>query len=230
MALIPVEIAWAPIITKVVYWLGYFLVMALFLGAMVVMYFLMQFRIKAETFVLYGSGQKGQFSFSKPKKNRIKKMRNGSSWRALFPLFNKKDIEPFQQEFIYPGNMVKAFIFNDEWIPARINILGEGEMVGQGKGKPKALDLSAQISPVPHYVRNWQSIKHKEHAQEFAEHNFWEDNKYFFMVLLTASLCLVMVGLTVYFTYNYATGGLNAVSGLTEAIRGFNTAGGIGPH
>jgi len=210
-------IMWGPIIIKIMYYLGYALFAAMISIAMVAVYFMMQFKIKAETYTLYGSGNKGEYSFGKPKSNRIKKTKDGKEWRSLFPLFNKNKIEPFDQEYIYPGNRIKAFLLADTWVPIKISTTGDGD------------SLKVMMKPAPHYIRNWQSMKHKEHAAEFAEHNFWEDNKYFFMVLITAGLCLVMVGLTVYFTYNYATGGVQAMGGLTEAIRGFNTIGGIGP-
>lgn len=186
--------------------------------ALVVVYYLFSFNIKAEVYKLYGSGRDGIYSFSKPQKNRVKWVKRKTAWRAMKPFFNKKDIEPFDQEYIYPGNTIKAFEFNGEWVPGRINIREDEET------------LKAEINPIPYYVRNWQSLKHKEHAQEFAEHNWWADNKYFIMVLVTAGLCLLMVGITVYFTYNYATGGTEAAAGLTDALKNFNTIGGIGPH
>ena len=205
-------------ISKIMYWVGYVLLIIVILGLFVAIYFFLQFNIKAEVYTLYGSGKDGVYSFSKPVRNRVRWINKKTAWRAIFPLFNKKDIEPFDQEYIYPGKNIKAFDFNGEWIPGRINI------------KQNEDTLKAEINPIPYYVRNWQSLKHKEHAQEFAEHNWWADNKYFFMVIITAGLCLVMVGVTVYFTYNYATGGLNAANGIADALRNFNTIPGVAPR
>jgi len=215
MVNVPVDINWMLYMGKVMYYLGYFLLTAVMISVLFLVYHFIQFNIKAEVFTLYGSGKDGVYSFSKPKNNRVKWVKDKTAWRSMYPMFNKKDIEPFDQEFVYPGKRIKVFDFNGEWIPGRINIEQDEET------------LRAEISPIPYYVRNWQSLKHKEHAQEFAEHNFWEDNKYFFMVIITAGLCLVMVGLTVYFTYNYATGGLNAATSLADSLRNFNTIPGV---
>jgi hypothetical protein len=176
MVNVPVDINWMLYMGKVMYYLGYFLLTAVMISVLFLVYHFIQFNIKAEVFTLYGSGKDGVYSFSKPKNNRVKWVKDKTAWRSMYPMFNKKDIEPFDQEFVYPGKRIKVFDFNGEWIPGRINIEQDEET------------LRAEISPIPYYVRNWQSLKHKEHAQEFAEHNFWEDNKYFFMVIITAGL------------------------------------------
>lgn len=211
------NIDWAGITANLMYWLGYGLLIILVMGFLIVLFMLSSYNIKVKEYKLYGSGKDGVYAFAKPKNNRVKWVAKRTAWKSLFPLFNKNKREPFDQEYIYPGNNVIAFNFNGEWVPGRININRDEKT------------LRAEINPVPYYVRNWQSLKYKEHAQEFAEHNFWEDNKYFFMVIITAAICLVMVGLTVYFTYKYATSGLGTVSGLTNALQNFNTIGGIGP-
>ena len=196
---------------QVLFWVGYGLIGLLVLGVLVVIYYLLSFNVKANTWNLYGSGKDGVFSVSKQKWNRLKWINKKTAWRPLFPLFNKMELEPFDSEYVYPGKQVYAFVLNDKWMPGRINIDNTEETI------------RCEVNPVPYYVRNWQSLQHKKNAKEFAEHNFWEDNKYFFMVIVTAVLCLVMVGVTVYFTYKFATGGNAAMSNLANALRGFNT-------
>jgi len=209
---------WSGIGASVIMWIGYILLIVIVLGAFAVLFYYMQFSIKADTWTLYGSGKDGNFAFSKKKKNRLRWINQKTAWRPMFPLMNKMEIEPFDPEFVYPGKQVYSFIQGETWIPGRIN-LNKDENT-----------LRAEINPVPYYVRNWQSLQHKKNAKEFAEHNWWEDNKYFFMVIVTAALCLVMVGVTVYFTYKFATGGTGAMNNLATAISSFNTIGGIGPH
>jgi len=196
---------------QVLFWVGYGLIGLLVLGVLVSIYYLLSFNVKANTWNLYGSGKDGVFSVSKQKWNRLKWINKKTAWRPLFPLFNKMELEPFDSEYVYPGKQVYAFVLNDKWMPGRINIDNTEETI------------RCEVNPVPYYVRNWQSLQHKKNAKEFAEHNFWEDNKYFFMVIVTAVLCLVMVGVTVYFTYKFATGGNAAMSNLANALRGFNT-------
>jgi len=201
---------WAGMAGKVVLYLGYILFGGLITGVIGAIFYVLSFNVKADTWQLFGSGKDGQFAIGKKKKNRIKWVKKRTAWRAMMPLMNKKDIEPFDSEYVYPGNQVYSFILNNEWIPGRVNI-----------NKDEAT-IRGEINPVPYYVRNWQSLEHKKNAQEFAEHNFWEDNKYFFMVIATAALCLAMVGVTVYFTYKFSTGGTAAMSNLASAISNFN--------
>ena len=203
--------------SKIIFWVGYSLLGLIMLGVMVMIFLYLQYTIKVDVYQLYGSGKSGQFSIGKKKKNRVKWIKKRTAWKPLWPMMNKKEIEPFDSEYMYPGKQIMVFESNNEWTPIRLNIEKDG------KG------FKGELNPVPYYVRNWQSIQHKKHANEFAEHNFWEDNKYFFMVVMTAGLCLVMVGLTVYFTYKFASGGNAAMSGLADAMRNFNTIGGVGP-
>lgn len=198
------------VIAKTMYWLGYGLLCLIVMGALVAVYFYLQYNIRADVYPLCGGSREGVWSWAKRKTNRLKEVKGGNEWRPLWPLFNKLKIKPFNPENIYPGKRIIVFQYGKEWVPGEIGINKEGK------------DINAVIRPKPYHVQDWQSLKHREHAQEFAEHSFWEDNKYFFMVIITAGLCLVMVGLTVYFTYNYATGGLNAATGLAESLKNFN--------
>ena len=196
-------------VASMVYWGTQLLLGGAVSIAFFAFYHFSSFKIKAEVYPLYGSGQDGIFSVGKTKKNRVKWNKGMNSWKKLYPLFNRKTIEPFDQEYIYPGNNIKVFELNDQWIPGRINIT-QSEM-----------ELRAEINPVPHYIRNWQSLEHKRIDAEFADQDFWSQNKYFLMVLLTAGLCLLMVGITVYFTYQFASGGTETIDSLTAAIQGF---------
>lgn len=164
-------------------------------------------------FPLYGSGKDGTFAIGKAKANRVKwANKEKTSWRTMKPWFNKKDIEPFDSEYIYQGNQIYAFELNGELSPGRLNC-----------GQDNEDKIRGDIAMVPHYVRNWQSLQHKKNAQEFAEQDWWQENKYFVMVIVTAGLCLVMVGLTVYFTYQFATHGTQDMANLANAIKGFAT-------
>jgi hypothetical protein len=151
------------------------------------------------------------FSVGKEKNNRFKWIKNKTAWKKLWPLFNKNEIEPFDSEYMYPGNKVYAFDFNGVWIPGRINI---------GKTEEK---FRAEINPVPHYVRNWQSLQYKKHAQEFAKHNFWEDNKQFIMAVVTVAICCAVCLGTIYFTYEFGVGGVENAGNLADALNNFGT-------
>jgi len=178
------------------------------------LYHVLSFKISATVFPLFGSGQDGVFSFGKAKGNRIKWVNKKTAWRSLWPLFNRIDREPFDSEFIYPGNKVYVFELGDEWSPGRVNI------------DLKEEEIRAEINPVPFVVRNWQSLTHKKNAAEFAQHNFWEDNKYFIMGVVAVLMCCILCGVTVYFTYKFAAGGVQQAASLTNALKNFGSIAG----
>ena len=209
---LPVNIDWGSLLGSIAGYVMYAVVFVFVAFMMYFLFYLTQFQIKAEVYPLQGSGKSGHYSIAKPRKNRVKWIKNKTAWKPLYPMMNKIELEPFAQEFIYAGKHIKAFDYNGTWIPGGINI-------EQGENS-----LKAQISPVPHYVRNWQSLQHKKHAAEFAEHSFWEDNKYFIMGVAAVLICCILCGVTIYFSYEYATGGTQAANNLASAIKGFASA------
>lgn len=211
------SINWGSIIANTMYWLGYGL-----LGLFIILFFVAVFvytgyNIKVDVFSLYGSGKEDAFSLSKPKKNRFKKIKKGTYWKSLYPLFNSKEMEPFDSKYIYPGNKVYAFKLNDELIPGEIKINYSGDQ------------LRAELNPVPHSVRNWQSLMHRKNNFEFAQHNFWEDNKALIITLAAVVVCCALGGFTVYLTYKFAGGGTTAINSLASAINNMNVIGGVPP-
>ena len=223
MAVIPgmEAIKWTPIIAQSVYWIGIVMLAVLILAVFVGIYYILQFNMKMDYFELFGSGKDGVFSFGKKKKNRFKWIKQRTAWKPLYPLFNKKEIEPFDSEFVYQGKQTFGFKLNDDYIPGRINIEQDEQTI------------RAQINPAPYYMKNWFIAKLKENETEFAVHNFWEDNKYVIMVIVTTLICCVITGATIYLTYQYAAGGRADIGALRSAIDGLtnipNAAGGIIP-
>jgi hypothetical protein len=222
MAIIPgaENINWMPIVGEVIYWLGIVLAAVLILALFVGIYYVFQFNIKMDYFELFGSGKDGVFSFGKKKKNRFKWIKNRTAWKPLFPLFNKQEIEPFDSEFIYQGRQTFGLKQNQNYCPIRVNI---GVEENQIRG---------QMDPAPYYMKNWFIAKLKENEAEFAIHNFWEDNKYVFMVIISVLMCCIICGVTIYLTYQYAAGGRADMSALSSAINSLTNipnAGGIIP-
>ena len=214
-ALIPgtegLGISLAGYISQIMYYAGIALGSAISLTTLYFIWHMLSFRIKATIFPLYGSGKDGVFSVGLPKGNKIKWVNKKTAWRSLWPLFNKVDREPFDSEMIYPGNRIYVFSLNDEWSPGRININQSEE------------ELRGEINPVPFVVRNWQSLTHKKNAMEFAQHSFWEENKMFIMTIVCVGICCVLCGVTIYFTYRFSTGGVQASTALTSAIQNFGS-------
>jgi len=205
---------------QVAYYFGFFLVFILIMVAFGALYYFTAFPIKATVFPLYGSGKDGIFSVGVKRNNKVKWVKNRTAWRSMLPLFNKIDREPFDAEYIYPGKGKKKEIYifdlNGNWSPGRININKTEDQ------------MRAEINSVPHAVRAWQSLQHKQNAIEFAKTGFWEQNKGFFITLGVVLICCILCGAVVYFTYKYAAGGREDARMISDAIRGFASAGGQG--
>ena len=201
------NIDWFTIVGQFVYWI---VIVIAGLGVSAggwLLYHFLSFPYKITIWPLYGSGKDGVFSFGKPKANRIKWNKQKNAWIKLLPLFNKKEVEPFDSEYIYPVKNIYAFELNEELMPARINI---------NKTEKR---IRGEINPVPHAVRNWQSLQHKKNAIEYASEGWWDQNKAYVYMLLAIVFSLALCGVTVWLTYKFASLGRNDISGLTEAIK-----------
>jgi flagellar basal body-associated protein FliL len=201
-------INWFPIVGQFIYWTLIILVSLITLILVAILAYVLQFKLRVTEIPMFGSGTDGIFSVGKPKKNKVKWIKNRTAWRSLYPLFNKVNKEPFDDEYIYPGNRLYAFSLNNQWVPGRINITQTEEA------------LRAEINPVPYYVRNWQSLEHKKNAEEFAKDDFWSQNKTLIMVILAVFACCTMAVLTIYFTYKFAGAGRADISAITSMMQG----------
>lgn len=209
MAAIPgmENINWLGFMGQAMWWLGYALLGVAIIGAIVFVYYVSAFKIKANVLKLYGSGKDGVFAVSKPSKNKFKWIKERTAWQPLFPLFNKKEIEPFDSEYIYPGDYVFAFELNGNFFPGRINIT-------QGEEQ-----LRGEINPIPYHMQNWYISTLKENEVEFSKHSFWDDNKYFIMGVITVVVCCITAGVTVWLTYKFSGGGVTAMNTLSNSIQ-----------
>ena len=211
MALIPgmENINWAGGFASAAYWVFYGLLALMLLFGFLMVYYFISYNYKVDVYPMYGSGKDGVFSVGKRKKNRVKWNKAKNGWKKLWPLLNRKSIEPFDDEFIYPGKKIIAFELNQQWFPGRINITqSENEIRGE-------------ICPVPYWVRNWQALEYKQNSMDFAKHDFWNDNKNFIWMLLAVGICCALCGVTIWLTYKFAGGGVGAMDRLTSALQGF---------
>jgi hypothetical protein len=188
----------------------FYLLMILLMGgiAAIVMFF-SQYTIKADVTPMYGSSNKG-LSFGKTKMNRFKWVNNRTEWKPMLPLFSKKTFEPFESKYIYQNNKVICFKLGDALIPGELNLDTDSE------------ETIINITPVPYYIRNWQSLAHKKNAQEFAKNDFWDTNKHFILGVITVAICCACALGTIYMAYKFAAPTTQALSGLSESIRNFN--------
>ena len=185
----------------------YFLWAMIVIGVGLFFMYVSAFKIKAEVVPLHGSSKNGALSFGRKKKNRFKWVENKTKWKPMYPLFTKTTIEPFDPDYIYQGNKVIAFKLGEDYIPGKYSF----------DEKNKHFNLS----PVPYYIRNWQSLEYRKNQAEFSQNSFWEQNKYFIMVIIAAAICCAMVLGTAYLSYQFTQQGVAASSSLAESIRNF---------
>jgi len=205
-------------IGQVMYYVGIFFLAVIIIAVFTAAWYVLRFRVKATVIPMYGSGKDGTFSFGKPKKNRIMWVNHRTAWKSLFPLFNKKEREPFDTEYVYPGNQVYIYELNDEWIPGRINV-----------NKTES-QIRCEINPVPYYVRNWQSLQYRKHEIEFSKQDFWTENKQLLVTLGCIAICAGICIATIYFTYEFAGGASEKMDAMTSAIKGIGNIAGNAPR
>jgi hypothetical protein len=203
------SINWFGFAAKLVYWLGWGLIIIAVLALFFVVYYFFSFKYKVFEIPIVGSGTDQGFSVGKTKTNRFKWNRRKMAWRPMKPYFNKIEIEPFDERYIYHGNVIYAFKLGEHYIPGCVSI-----------NRMEDAALQAEINPVPYYIRNWQSMKHKQHEMEFAKHDWWSDNKAIVYMLITVAACLGLAGLTVYLTFQFAAPSAAEMGDLANAIRG----------
>lgn len=174
--------------TNIMQYIQYFIISAGLIAGMYFFLYMSKFKIKATVYPLYGSGKDGSFSVGSPKKARLKWNKHRTAW---IKMFGRKEIEPFDSEYIYPGNKIIAFEINEEWIPGRINI-------NQTEDK-----IRAEINPIPYAIKNWQATQIDKYAQEFARHDFWSENKTLIAIMVTAVVVGIVLCVVAYYTYQH---------------------------
>jgi len=211
MGLIPglENVNWFGGMANVVYWVFYGVLALMLVFCFLALYYYITYNIKADVYPLYGSSKDGNFSIGKRKSNRVKWSKDMTSWKKLWPIFNRKTIEPFDDEYLYPGRKIIVFQLNNQWFPGRINVTQTEEQI------------RGEINPVPYWVRNWQSLEHKQNSIEFAKHDFWTENKTFIWMLLAVAICCTLCGITVWLTYKFAGDGVGAMDRLSTALQTF---------
>jgi len=201
----------AAMFNNIFYWLGYLVVMIIILTVFVAIGYYLTFNIKCTYWPLVGSGNTTELSVGKRKTNRFKWNKSKTAWRAMFPLFNRKEVEPFDPKYVYHGKQTYAFMLGNVWIPGCINI-------SPGENK----DIQAEINPVPHYIRNWESVEFKKNAMEYAVKDWWSTNKAWVFALIGIGFCCAMCIATVYMSYKFGAGGVQATESFAQAVDKLN--------
>lgn len=199
------------IVTYVGYFL-FFLVMLLVMGAV---YYFMSFNLKGSITQLVGRMDGAGLAVGKTITTRVRKIKvdGVEKWQPMWPLMNKIYHPVFEDKHIYRRGHITAFDVGGKWIPMEYKITPTEEI----------LDIS--VNPVPNHIREWQSMKYKQNALDFAKTTFWDENKHFILGVITVFICCVITGVTVYLSLKFAAGNLDvgAIKLHTEALNNFGT-------
>lgn len=194
-------IPWGGFLSKIMYWAGYAIVITIVIAVFYAIWWYTSYPYKMTYWPVTGNVN-GAVSADRPRRNKVKWNKAKTAWRVMMPWGNKKEIEPFQPDHIYPGRNLYAFKLGEAYLPAQLK-LDNGEF---------------NIRPIPYSVRNWQMVELKQNEEEFKKKNLWEENKYFFMVIITAVACCAVVGVTVYYTYQYAQNNLAETASTVQRL------------
>lgn len=194
--------------------IGYIIFLFIFLAIVGFIGYILTFRYNVTEAIMTGDGNKG-YSVTGFRNNKGKIGKTGTHIKLLYPLFNNKKYLPPQSTQIYANKRIFYFDFTGTKIPGEIKIMNEN-------GQPL-------IFPNRTHLKEFQINMHKEHAREFALTDWWSENKMLIFALVTCIFCLAACGLTVYLTYNFATGGTVAINGLSESIKNIGVVPGVPP-
>jgi hypothetical protein len=202
-------------LAPIIKWTGITIASILLIVLFIAIYYRMLFTVKIKYWTLYGTTDENVYTIGKMLLNRARWVNNKTEWRLLWPLGNKKPVQPFDQKYINSNKIAYAVETNDTYMPVQFGL----DITKDG--------VIGKIDPVPYAIRSWQSLTHKKHNQEFAQHNFWEDNKTLFMTIGAIALCCLLCAVTIYFTYQFVAPKQEAMNALAQALMNRNVVPGI---
>ena len=189
------------ILPQVMKYVGYLFWDILILGGMWVGYILLQYKYK------YMYAVPGPGGIQRLKKDRIRpiKHKGADKWQLLWA---KDKIEPFDQKYIYPGNIVFGYRTEKDCdTPAKWN------------------ELTGSIDIIPRDVKFWQSTEIQQAALEY------QDLRSRMLPILTTLgtiiFCLILCGFTVWIVTKTLSGGFETTASQLSALQ--QVAQSVGP-
>lgn len=182
------------------YWLGIFIIIAIVGFVTFMLMHVMSFDYK--TFQAYDLhfNNEGDPYIGKPRKNRFKFNKNKTTWKALYPLFNKVEFPPFSMDNILPGKFVKATrLVNGVWIPLK----QQTSIIKDEQGTP--LYAMEDFLPIPQYLKESAILEIKKIEDETKAQSEADKNRPYIIMGATILFCLLLTGATIYFTFDYAS-------------------------
>lgn len=213
---------WLAIANTLIYWFGIFLIIAgsAALCFFIVHYLSFDFKVNSGYELLFK--QDGTPYLGKRRVNRFKWNKHKTAWRPLWPLFNKIEFPAFPLDCIQPGKMVDAArLIDGRWVPLfeRTTPMMEdvkndaGEVIGQ-----RLTHVVNDYVPIPHQLKEAAILEIKRIEIETKNESDWEKNKPLLIMMATVLFCLILCGVTIYFTFQYANGFASELKGVGSTI------------
>jgi hypothetical protein len=195
--------AWIP---QMMNWLMWGLLGFLVLAVIGVGYFWFQYKYKVTIMERRGSGGGDDYYVGKIRSDRariIKDKAGNEHWKLLF---SNKKIPPIPDKFVYGASQIYLFkAAADIFIPMRIQC-----------GNP-----SGSFIPIDVDTKMWVMNEMKQAAMDYQAKSAWEQFSPYLVMSGTILFCLALVGVTIWLTFKYAGGGVNAMDRLSNSIQNF---------
>lgn len=205
---------------QILYWLGLVLFAIVFFGFLFAIYLFMGYKYKLTIMERRGVGKQDdreltEHAIGRVTKDRAKQIKDKSGVTKWVLLKSRIKIEPPQFQNIYPGNHL--FLYKTgvtTFVPVKFT----------------CDNPSASFSPLPQHIRYWEQLEIRQASEDYQKKNAWDKYGPVVLTMGTVMFCLILVGVTVYYTYQHANGVAANLNGLTETLKGIGNVGGVGPR
>ena len=220
MVSLPIDINMGGLFSQTIYWLGYGLLFFFIIGVIGFVAYVSTFKYKVTILERRGSGKtdaqgKEEHIIGKIIKDKAREIKkDGIIKLKLFR--SKKEIEPPGYESIYPGNNIFLYKVGPEhFVPVSFKC-----------GNP-----AATFEPLPQNIRYWEQLEIQQGAEDYQKRNMWDKYSPVLIMGGTVLFCLILVGVTIYYTYQYHNGALQTTNTLVDALHSSASAiGGTAPQ
>lgn len=208
------NIDWSTGLAQIGGWFIFILEVLSIFAVLGVVYYVTTFKYKVTIFKIGGSGLKGsneekKFSIGRIFKDRAREFKDKKTktvyWRLLK---SRKKINPIEYQYIYPGN--KVFLYQtapDSFHPFELTVTSD----------------NASFEPVPQLIKQWEQQEIRQSAEDYNKKSAWDKYGQTIVMAGTILFCLILTGVTVYFSYKHANGIVGALSGMTDTLKNINT-------
>jgi len=202
--------------SQIMYWVGYGLMIVLVFAFLMGVYYFMSYKYKVTIMQRRGMGMSsdnGEHSVGRIKRDRARIVRGKGGTERWRLLFGRKYFQPPEFDAMYPGNNIFLYQTGGHaFSPVKF----------------KCDNPSADFTPLPQHIRRWEQLDIQQATEDYKKQSAWD--KYGTVVITMGAIlfCLILVGFTVYYTYQHANGVTSSLSGLTDALKSGTVIPGMG--